>query len=231
MTWYFLQTRNLPILEQLYLEEDFLREDLRNFCLCNEGSPPSIVMGISGKSEQLLHIETVQKHQYPVIRRFSGGGTVIVDENTLFVTFICNKIDFPFPAYPEKILQWAGDFYQRILPIPGFHLKENDFVIGDKKCGGNALYIKKDRWLLHTSFLWDFSPKNMETLRHPPKTPSYRQGRPHTDFLCVLKDYFPNKTDIFALVFQGLHDLSSVVSIPLIPYSPFSKKSTSLVSL
>jgi lipoate-protein ligase A len=30
------------------------------------------------------------KDSIPVIKRFSGGGTVIVDENTLFVTFVCD---------------------------------------------------------------------------------------------------------------------------------------------
>ena len=48
-------------------------------------------MGISGKPETLLDISKVQKDQIPVIKRFSGGGTVIVDENTLFITFIINQ--------------------------------------------------------------------------------------------------------------------------------------------
>lgn len=28
----------------------------------------------------------------PVLKRFSGGGTVIVDKNTVFTTFICNVV-------------------------------------------------------------------------------------------------------------------------------------------
>lgn len=28
----------------------------------------------------------------PVLKRFSGGGTVIVDHNTVFTTFICNVV-------------------------------------------------------------------------------------------------------------------------------------------
>lgn len=178
------------IAEQLALEEKLLRHDHRNFCLINTGSSPAIVMGISGIPETLIHLDQLPSH-IPVLRRFSGGGTVIVDENTLFVTFICNKSSHPFPAYPEPILRWAASV---ISPtIPGFTLRENDFAIGEKKCGGNALYIKKDRWLIHTSLLWDFDPAHMRLLKYPPKTPTYRQGRSHEEFLCKLSDVLPDQ--------------------------------------
>ncbi len=183
MNFSLLSLKNYPIYDQLLLEEELLRNDHRNLCLINVGSPPAIVMGISGKADQLIHLDNVT---IPIIRRFSGGGTVVVDENTVFVTFICNKADHPFPAYPEPILRFAETI---LAPtIPGLILRENDFVIGEKKCGGNALYIKKDRWLLHTSFLWDYHPAHMDLLKHPPKTPTYRQGRTHEHFLCRLSD-------------------------------------------
>ena len=86
-----------PIIEQLYIEEALLRADNRNILLVNVGSPPAIVMGISGKPEELIHQEKVD---IPVIKRFSGGGTVVVDENTLFVTLICNTDDVPIKPSP-----------------------------------------------------------------------------------------------------------------------------------
>jgi lipoate-protein ligase A len=186
----FLKLTNYPIFDQLALEESLLRHDNRNFCLLNVGSPPTIVMGISGKAETLVHLDQLPD-SIPILRRFSGGGTVIVDENTVFVTFICNKADHSFQAYPEPILRWAESV---LAPaIPGLKLRENDFVIGEKKCGGNALYIKKDRWLVHTSFLWDYAPSRMSLLKHPSKTPAYRAGRPHEEFVCRLSDYFADQ--------------------------------------
>ena len=38
-----------PIFQQLQIEEALLRADQRNWCIINTGSPPAIVMGISGK--------------------------------------------------------------------------------------------------------------------------------------------------------------------------------------
>ncbi len=187
-----LHLQNTSIYDQLLLEEQLLREDDRNFCLINTGSSPAIVMGISGKAESLVHLDQLPK-SIPILRRFSGGGTVIVDENTVFVTFICNKAEHDFPAYPEPILRWAESV---LAPATeGLQLRENDFVIGEKKCGGNALYIKKDRWLVHTSFLWDYEPARMGLLKHPTKTPAYRGERPHEEFVCRLSHHLANRDD------------------------------------
>ena len=185
-----LHLKNIPIYDQLLLEEQLLREDTRNFCLINTGSTPTIVMGISGKADALVHLDQLPS-SIPLLRRFSGGGTVIVDENTVFVTFISNKSGHPFSAYPEPILRWSESV---LAPATkGLKLRENDFVIGEKKCGGNALYIKKDRWLVHTSFLWDYDPKRMALLKHPAKTPHYREGRSHEEFVCRLSDHLEDR--------------------------------------
>lgn len=146
-------------------------------------------MGISGKPEDLLNVKAVREEKIPVIKRFSGGGTVIVDENTLFITFIISREELPLPPFPEPILRWSANLYQNAWSIPHFCLRENDYCIGERKCGGNAQYIQKGRWLHHSSFLWDYSEENMNYLLLPPKRPLYRKNRSHSTFLCKLKDY------------------------------------------
>lgn len=191
-TLHLISLKNKPIFEQLQLEEALLRNDNRNFCLINRGSPRAIVMGISGHPPALLDLPRLKKEPIPIIRRFSGGGTVIVDETTLFITFIFSKEALNISPFPEPILRWSEDLYKTAWQIPQFALRENDYAIGDKKCGGNAQYIKKGRWLLHTSFLWDYQPENMDCLLFPSKRPLYRGNRSHNDFLCRLKDYSPS---------------------------------------
>lgn len=209
---HLLHFRGLPITEQLALEEKLLREDSGNWCLINEGSPPTLVMGISGKPELLIDVERAKRDGIPIIKRFSGGGTVIVDENTLFVTWICQKDLHPFPPFPEPIMRWTAGVYQKAFAHPDFGLKENDFVIGNKKVGGNAQYIKKHRWLQHTSFLWDYSLQNMEYLRHPPKAPPYRRGRTHHEFLTKLSEHFADRSHLVERLKQTAQDLFPLVS-------------------
>jgi hypothetical protein len=59
----FLRLRKVPIQEQLRIEEAIFRVDKqRNWFIFNEESAPTtIVMGISGKPEKLLHLDAVKR--------------------------------------------------------------------------------------------------------------------------------------------------------------------------
>jgi lipoate-protein ligase A len=188
-----LHVQNMPILEQLELEEALLRTDRRNFCIINQGSPPAIVMGISGKAEELVDLELLRSEPIPLIKRFSGGGTVVVDEETLFISFICQKDLHSFEPYPEPIMRWTAEVYRETLQLEAFRLKENDYALGERKFGGNAQYLRKERWLHHSTLLWNFSPEKMRYLQQPKKAPAYRRGRSHLDFLCYLSEYVPSQ--------------------------------------
>lgn len=194
MKFSILTLDSLPILKQLYIEEALLRADDRNICIISTGAPPSIVMGISGKIEELVNQAKVLQDNIPIVKRFTGGGTVFIDPSTIFITLICNAKDIPIPPQPKPILEWGSELYKPIFE--GMELRENDFVFGERKFAGNAQYIQKGRWLLHTSFLWDFTPLNMDYLKLPPRRPSYRQDRDHAEFLCTLKERFCSKKEL-----------------------------------
>lgn len=216
--------KNRSIFEQLQIEEALLRLNSENWCIINEGSPGAIVMGISGKPETLVCPQKMKERPIPLIKRYSGGGTVIVDSNTLFVTLILQKEVLPCTALPESILRWTETFYQNALKIPGFHLRENDYAINDLKCGGNAQYLKKERLVHHTTFLWDYSEEAMHYLLYPPKTPNYRNGRPHTAFLTRLKESLPSKTHFIQEVKAELSRRFTVTEKPLNPLIPLLKE-------
>lgn len=190
---HILHLKNYPIFKQLQLEEALLRLSTENFCLINEGSPPAIVMGISGKPEELVHLENLEKEPIPIIKRYSGGGTVVVDEETIFVSFLCQRDLHDFVPYPEPIMRWSEGIYAQVLDHPEFSLREHDYVMGERKFGGNAQYLRKNRWLHHTTFLWDYIKERMDLLLHPKKTPAYRAARSHEDFITKLCEHFPSK--------------------------------------
>lgn len=193
---FWIDLEKTSVLHQLQIEEALLRTDERNWIVVNRGSPRAIVMGLSGLPAQLLDLPRVHQDQIEVIRRLSGGGTVIVDEKTLFISFIFAKKDIPISPFPESIMRWSYQLYHDAWNIPGFSLRDNDYAVHDRKCGGNAQYICKDRWLHHTTFLWDYSDANMDYLLLPEKQPSYRKNRSHKDFLCRLKDVAPSSTEL-----------------------------------
>src|SRR5687767_508106 len=145
-TFHLLRLQNIPIFKQLQIEEALLRADQRNWCVVNEGSSPAIVMGISGKYDQLVNHNLMLQKPVPLIRRFTGGGTVFIDEHTCFYTLIGNREILNIPCYPERLLRWTEELYAPALKGHSFSLQENDYVLGNRKFGGNAQYLCKNRW-------------------------------------------------------------------------------------
>ncbi len=232
MKLYLLKFNNLNIYEQLLIEEALLRTDDRNFCIINDGSPNAIVLGISSSVEKFVDHKKAQKNNIPLIQRYSGGGTVFVDSNTVFVSFIINKEVVNDHLFPEAIHKWAEKIYKDVFNIDGFALKENDYVIKDKKFGGNAQYIKKNRCVHHTTFLWDFEPENMNCLLLPPKIPNYRKQRNHLDFLTSIRHHFESKKLLIKALEDTLskHFISKEVKLDELDLEKEHRKSTKKIS-
>ena len=215
-----VRTSGLCILRQLRLEEKLLRSPgAGNWCLLNDGTPDrSVVLGISGKPHQLVDVRRALDDGVRVIKRFSGGGTVIVDRDTQFVTLVMNAAAVPDLAlFPRQIMEWTGTLYGGrphgvFADMPGWQLRENDYVIGDRKVGGNAQSISKDRWLHHTSFLWDFREETMKYLTNPAKQPRYRANRSHSDFLAPLKTYLPDRNALATRIEAALEGMGLEVA-------------------
>lgn len=211
----WLRLRNTPVLRMLQIEEGLFRADARSWFVTNTWDVPAagdapalaaahasaqaIVLGISGKPAEMLHGAEVRSWGVPVIRRFSGGGTVVADADTLFAAFICAADAEPdVNAYPEPILAWTAGVYAAALRecgAPNFVVRANDYCLstpeGDLKFGGNAQSISGKRWLHHTSLLWKYDARRMELLRMPKRQPDYRAQRPHASFVRGLGDSLP----------------------------------------
>jgi lipoate-protein ligase A len=126
-------TRGLGILRQLQLEEALLRADGGSWCLVHDGAQqPAAVLGLSGRVEAMLHAQAVEQTGLAVVRRFSGGGTVIVDADTLFVSFVFAAAATPGVAcFPAPLMSWSEGFYRGVFhDLPDFRLRENGAAAG-----------------------------------------------------------------------------------------------------
>lgn len=165
--------KNISIYDQLCFEELLLRTTSDNYVILNSNIPSTnIVLGFSGKPHELLNNELILNQKVSVLRRYTGGGTVVVDNHTLFVSLIMNSDEVNCAPYPREIMKWTSDalysplFHKLIINKNNlFQLRENDYVWGDKKIAGNAQTIIKNRWCHHTSFLWGFDSSKMKYLK------------------------------------------------------------------
>lgn len=205
-----LNLNGMSIFQQLKYEELLLRHTFDNWFIYNTDSlERTIVLGFSGKIHELVNVKKAHSDSVNLIRRYTGGGTVIIDNNTIFTSFIMNTDDAVCKPYPRDIMTWSetifGTVFNRKLGLE-FSLLENDYVIGNKKIGGNAQSITKRRWVHHTSFLHSFNPKNMEYLLIPKKKPDYRVNRDHSSFLTTLDAYIESKHELELFILESLQD-------------------------
>lgn len=126
----FVHYQGLPIFKQLQIEEALLRNSSQNFCLVNTNPPEAVVLGISRKPEQDLYVEHLRSDNIPIIRRYSGGGTVFLDADSLMVSWIMNSPS-PMPS-SKQLLQWTSTIYTPIFPS-GFKVIDNDYTLFEKK--------------------------------------------------------------------------------------------------
>ena len=79
------------------------------------------------KKNELIHVEEAKKAGIQVIKRFSGGGTVVVDHNTVFSTLIMQAEAVPgLECYPRPVMKWSEGFYRNVFgPHGAFSLQEH----------------------------------------------------------------------------------------------------------
>lgn len=194
---------HVPILQQLQIEESLLRLSPHSYLVINTQpptTPPSIVLGISGRPELWVNIPAVRQHSIACIRRFTGGGTVYCDVNTFFITLLLARTAVPhLPPYPQPLLDYTGRLYTPVFDRLGggrvggeFGVRGNDFCFGYRKFAGNAQSITRDKLLHHTSFLHSVDTAALTRLLLMPPTarrPVYREDRSHSEFVTSVAEW------------------------------------------
>ena len=200
---------NLAFEEFLFVEKDKSEDEI--YLIFYENND-SVILGKNLVKSKEVYIH---KKLPPVIRRASGGGSVVHFHGNLNYCLIINTKVYPefvsISQSYETILKCVARGLSRIKG--NFQIKPmgiSDLCIenlqGSKKISGNS-QARKRNWLLHHGTIL-YNAKNIakisQFLRHPPKEPEYRNSRPHTEFLVR---FLPQTKKAF-LVNQLIHAFS-----------------------
>ncbi len=146
----------------------------------------AVVLGASRRIRDEVRIEACRNDGVPILRRSSGGGTVVIGPGALNVAVV-----LPQTAAPglSTVVAAQGYVVERIAESirragrPVGVLGHGDLVLGDRKCGGSAQRRLKRWFLVHCSILYRFPIDRIDRyLAIPERQPAYRQGRPHHEF-------------------------------------------------
>ncbi len=120
-------------------------------------NPNAVVIGRSQSLEAEVNLEACEKLGTPVVRRFTGGGTVYQDHGNLNWTIVARRnhalsraggVLGIFEEFSSPILEGI-----KILRTQAEFRPPNGIFIGEKKISGMAAYVKKGSILCHGTLL------------------------------------------------------------------------------
>ncbi|MEK6786108.1 MAG: lipoate--protein ligase family protein [Nitrospirota bacterium] len=183
-------TLPLPV-ENLALDEALLEE------LDEQGGNPVlrfwesdrlfVVLGRASRVADDVDLAACHKDGLPILRRASGGGTVLQGPGCLSYALV-----LPLDWHPDLanirttnrlILERMATALRRWEPtttVQGI----SDLAINDRKISGNAQRRTGKALLFHGTILHDMGADLIARyLKHPSRQPEYRSERPHQAFL------------------------------------------------
>jgi lipoate-protein ligase A len=149
-----------------------------------------IVLGASNQAEDALYVDNVEQDHITVLKRPSGGQTVMLTPNNLVIAVVF--ID-PKSLQPKDVFERINKIIIAAIEKAGIsHLSMkgiSDIAVDGKKISGSAIYRRKDALLYHAVLnMGEHAITFEKYLKHPSKEPDYRQGRSHSEFVTSLKE-------------------------------------------
>jgi lipoate-protein ligase A len=176
---------NLALDEALLLEAEADRggEVLRFW----EWPLPAVVLGAGCRVAEDVDDAACQADGVPILRRSSGGGTVLLGEGCLLFSLVLDYARSPLLGEIRSsycyVLGQNRDALAGILP--GIACAgTSDLAADGLKFSGNAQQRKRHHLLHHGTLLHGFRADLLSRyLRLPVRQPEYRAGRDHAAFL------------------------------------------------
>jgi lipoate-protein ligase A len=150
----------------------------------------AVVLGSGGILRDDVREDACAADGVPILRRSSGGGTVLVGPGCLCYSLVLNVTHTPElsairPSYCyilARIKEALGDL------LPGIEVAgSSDLMCAGWKFSGNSQQRKREYLLHHGTLLYGFDLSLLDRyLNLPARQPEYRAGRAHGDFVCNL---------------------------------------------
>jgi lipoate-protein ligase A len=178
-----------------------------------QSSQVFVVLGRIGNEQEDVCLEKAKQDRIPILRRTSGGGTVLQGPGCLNYTLVLDKQRHSDLNDLRKSYAWISAKVIEALkscnveacfrPISDIALSSNE-----KKISGNAQHRGKNFILHHGTILYDFNLELItKYLKMPKDIPEYRKNRPHQDFVTNI----PLICSDFKTALSQVFDVSSLL--------------------
>lgn len=152
-----------------------------------EPEDPLVVIGRASKLHEEVDVETCQARGISVLRRSSGGASVVTGRGCLMYAVVLSYELHPELAALDVCHRYVMGRIQSALvrEVPAVDFQGTcDLTLDGRKFSGNSLRCKRSHLIYHGTLLYDFDLTLIHTLlRTPPRMPDYRQQRSHESFV------------------------------------------------
>jgi lipoate---protein ligase len=155
------------------------------FSTCWEADRSVVVVGRNSRASDHMIPDACTADGVEVLRRFSGGGAVVLGPGCLNYA-----VALTFDSHPRLVDVAASfrlllDRLVAVLEIPGLSIDgQADIALDGRKVSGNAQRRGRRAMLHHGTLLYDFDPRMASRyLKEPVRQPAYRGGRTHAQFM------------------------------------------------
>lgn len=159
-----------------------------------EADQTMVVLGRSSRRAEEVHLAACEARGVPVLRRVSGGATIVTGPGCLMYAVVLDAEQRPelldLGAAHRFVL---GRMVEALRPLATTvtiaGTSDLAFEAGGvlKKFSGNSLRRVRNRLLYHGTLLYDFDLPLISTLLNTaPRQPSYRDAREHDAFVTNL---------------------------------------------
>ncbi len=156
---------------------------------------PTLILGRSSKWESEVNHPFCQRHSIPVLRRCSGGASVVGGPGCMMYSVV---LSFAKNPSLQKIDQAHLHVMSRVLAAVKASLPAGltphadevrlqgtcDLTWRNRKISGNSLRVARKHLLYHGTILYASDLSLIaQCLSDAPRQPEYRKGRSHGDFI------------------------------------------------
>jgi lipoate-protein ligase A len=181
-------------IENLALDEALLEEieecDSPPILRLWESDRHFVVLGRSSRPDEDVHVDKCRQDSIPILRRASGGGTVLQGPGCLSYAIV-----LPIRLHDDlRDIRLTNRFILRRIAHalarwqPAVDVKGiSDLAVMGRKIAGSAQRRKRNALLFHGTILYGMNAGMISRyLKQPKRQPEYRADRPHRKFLTTL---------------------------------------------
>jgi lipoate---protein ligase len=182
-----------------------------------ESPTPFVAVGYANQAAREVNLDYCREQSLRVLRRCTGGGTVLQGPGVLNYSLILRISDDGPLKNVTTTNRWVMERNRaalaRLLEAPVEIRGHTDLALGNLKFCGNAQRRRQRFLLFHGSFLLNMDFGAMERILPPPsKQPDYRKNRPHSEFLMNLN---VPANDLAAALLQEWEALGALSEPPM----------------